>query len=197
MERNMKLAVNVLMGLSLLATSSQVLLAADKVAGEKKAAVCASCHGQKGIGNNAMYPNLAGQKPAYIVGQLKAFKTGTRKDPMMETTAKSLSDEDIKDIAAYFSGLENKTQHNIEKFTVKQATIEKAAMCKGCHGREGEGRGAFPRLRNQHYQYLATQLKAYKAGNRNGGPMTGIAKSLSKEDIKALSYYLSNIMLKK
>ena len=193
----MKLAVKILVSLGIALSASSVLYAIDKAAGETKAATCVACHGEKGIGKDAMYPTLAGQKPGYIVAQLKAFKAGTRKGPMMEPTAKSLSNEDMNDIAAYFASLENNSKHHAKEQTTTQATIDKASMCKGCHGRSGEGRGAFPRLRNQHYQYLATQLKAYKAGTRKGGPMTGIASSLSDEDIKALSHYFSNLNVTK
>ncbi len=193
----MKLAVKILVSLSLAVGINSAVYAVDKAAGETKAKACIACHGEKGIGKDSMYPTLAGQKPAYIVAQLKAFKAGTRKGPMMEPTAKSLSNEDMNNIAAYFSSIENNSQHHAKEHTTTQATIDKASMCKGCHGRSGEGRGAFPRLRNQHYQYLETQLKAYKAGTRKGGPMTGIASGLSDEDIKALSHYFSNLSVSK
>lgn len=193
----MKLTIKILLSLGLAISANNVLYAADKAAGETKAAACVACHGEKGIGKDAMYPTLAGQKPAYIVAQLKAFKAGTRKGPMMAPLAKSLSADDMNNIAAYFASVENTVQHDADKHKPTKEVIAKSSMCKGCHGREGEGRGAFPRLRNQHYQYLATQLKAYKAGTRKGGPMTGIASSLSDEDINALSHYLSNLSVKK
>lgn len=79
--------------------------AGDAAAGKAKSAVCAGCHGPAGVSNNPVWPNLAGQKAAYIVKQLKAFKAGTRKDPMMDGTAKGLSDADIENLAAYFSSL--------------------------------------------------------------------------------------------
>ncbi|MCK4493045.1 MAG: cytochrome c4 [Methylococcales bacterium] len=193
----MKLVVKILISLSIALSANSVLYAGDKAAGKTKAAACVACHGEKGLSKDSMYPSLAGQKPAYIVGQLKMFKAGVRKGPMMEPTAKSLSNEDMNDIAAYFASLENKTKHHPKEETTPQLTIDKANMCKGCHGRFGEGRGVFPRLRNQHYQYLEAQLNAYKAGTRKGGPMIGIASSLSDEDIKAISHYFSNLNVTK
>jgi len=77
----------------------------DAAAGKAKAATCAGCHGATGISNNPLWPNLAGQKAAYIAKQLKAFKSGSRKDPMMDATSKGLSDADIDNLAAYYSGL--------------------------------------------------------------------------------------------
>jgi cytochrome c553 len=81
------------------------MAAGDAAAGKVKAAVCAACHGANGISANALWPNLAGQKADYIVKQLKAFKAGTRKDPLMSPQAAQLSDQDMENLAAHFSGL--------------------------------------------------------------------------------------------
>ena len=81
------------------------LAAGDAAAGKVKAAVCAACHGANGISANALWPNLAGQKADYIIKQLKAFKAGTRKDPLMSPQAAQLSDQDIENVAAHFSSL--------------------------------------------------------------------------------------------
>jgi len=79
--------------------------AADAAAGKAKAAVCAACHGAAGISASPLWPNLAGQKDQYMIKQLKAFKDGTRKDPLMSPQAAALSDADMENLAAYFSGL--------------------------------------------------------------------------------------------
>ncbi len=79
--------------------------AGDAAAGKAKAAVCAACHGANGISANALWPNLAGQKADYIIKQLKAFKAGTRKDPLMSPQAAMLSEQDMENVAAHFSGL--------------------------------------------------------------------------------------------
>ena len=79
--------------------------AGDAAAGKAKSAMCAACHGAAGVSAMPMYPNLAGQKEAYIVKQLKAFKAGTRKDPVMSSMAAPLSDADVANLAAYFSSL--------------------------------------------------------------------------------------------
>ena len=66
---------------------------------------CIGCHGQSGVSNNQIWPNLAGQKDGYIAKQLKAFKAGDRKDPMMSAMAQNLSDSDIDLLAKYFSSI--------------------------------------------------------------------------------------------
>ena len=93
-----------------LAVSSLILLSAnaiagDAAAGKAKAIVCAACHGATGVSANPMWPNLAGQKDQYMIKQLKAFKSGERKDPLMTPQAASLSDADMANLAAYYSSL--------------------------------------------------------------------------------------------
>lgn len=79
--------------------------AGDAAAGKAAALTCVACHGEKGISANNLYPNLAGQKDAYTVKQLKAFKDGSRKDPTMNAMSKPLTDKQMEDIAAYFASL--------------------------------------------------------------------------------------------
>lgn len=80
-------------------------VAADADAGKAKSATCASCHGADGLSTNDLWPNLKGQKNGYLVKQMKAFRDGQRTDPMMSPMAKGLTDEDIDNLAAYYSGL--------------------------------------------------------------------------------------------
>jgi cytochrome c553 len=79
--------------------------AGDVDAGKAKSGTCAACHGAAGISAIPMYPNLAGQKEVYLVKQLKDFKSGKRKDPVMGAMAMPLSDEDIANISAYYASL--------------------------------------------------------------------------------------------
>ncbi len=88
-----------------LAGSMGSAVAGDAAAGKVKSAVCAACHGANGISAIPNYPNLAGQKPQYMVKQLKAFKDGTRKDPVMAPMAAPLTDADMANLAAYYAGL--------------------------------------------------------------------------------------------
>jgi len=83
---------------------------ADAVRGKAISATCVACHGPEGRSMNPLWPNLAGQKPAYLAKQLKAFRDGTRADPLMMPAAKSLSDTDVEDLAAYFSRVQPKSE---------------------------------------------------------------------------------------
>ncbi|MBT7408499.1 MAG: cytochrome c [Methylococcales bacterium] len=81
------------------------VFAGDASAGKAKAGMCSACHGANGISANPMWPNLKGQKAAYVSKQLKAFKSGARKDPMMAGIVAALSDADMDNLGAYFEGL--------------------------------------------------------------------------------------------
>ncbi|HEY5775277.1 MAG TPA: cytochrome c [Xanthomonadales bacterium] len=80
-------------------------LAGDIEAGKAKSAMCASCHGSNGISMSPLWPNLAGQKEQYLIKQIKAFRDGTRQDPMMAPMVAALSDADIENLAAYYASL--------------------------------------------------------------------------------------------
>ena len=95
----------VLSAVTLAASANVALAAGDAAAGKAKAATCAGCHGANGISAIPTYPNLAGQKEAYLTKQMKAFKDGSRKEPTMNAMAAPLSDADIANLSAYYAGL--------------------------------------------------------------------------------------------
>ncbi len=101
----MKKSAIVLLAGVLLSAGMTVQAGGDAAAGKAKAVTCAGCHGAKGVSSNPLWPNLAGQKDAYLVKQMKAFRDGGRKEPMMAPMVKGLSDSDIENLAAYYSGL--------------------------------------------------------------------------------------------
>jgi len=84
---------------------SSSVTAGDAAVGKAKSVVCASCHGAAGVSINPLWPNLAGQQEAYLAKQIKDFRDGVRKDPLMSPLAAGLSDDDIANLAAYFSSL--------------------------------------------------------------------------------------------
>lgn len=88
-----------------LSVSASSAIAGDTAAVQTKLGSCVACHGADGIGKAPQYPNLQGQKAAYLEKQLKAYKSGERKDPTMNIMAKSLSDADMADMAAYFANV--------------------------------------------------------------------------------------------
>lgn len=176
---------------SFLSLVSSSLYAADIKAGEQKAAQCASCHGAKGISNTGQYPNLAGQHATYLSSQLSAFKEGTRVNSVMQSIVAKLTEADMDNLAEFFASLQNESVNS--KAKVSADANAKFAMCTGCHGSKGEGRGSFPKLANQNAEYLTAQLLAFKNGTRKGGAMPAMAAALSEEDIKTLSAYLSSL----
>ena len=86
-------------------SSISVFAAGDINAGKAKSASCAACHGAAGISPSPEWPNLANQKAAYLVNQLKAFKDGSRKSPLMAPMAMSLTEQDMQNLAAYYASL--------------------------------------------------------------------------------------------
>lgn len=88
--------------------TSSLGIAGDANAGKAKSAACAGCHGMQGISNAPNYPNLAGQKEKYLVSAINSYRTGGRNDPTMKAMVASLNDEDVVNLAAYFSSLASK-----------------------------------------------------------------------------------------
>ncbi len=158
---------------------------------EGKAAVCFSCHGDKGKSSNPATPSLAAQQSVYTVNQLKAFKSGSRINTVMQAQAGKMSDEDINNYGAYFA-VQQAPKAGGDPALVQQGK-SKAAVCMGCHGSAGEGNGQFPRLGGQHPDYLAQQLTRFKSGERQNGPMQAISGNLSEEDIKALAAFFGSL----
>lgn len=106
MNKEVKAMVAALLTASVvMATGAQA--AGDKEAGKEKAIPCQICHGKGGRSTNPLYPVLAGQHTQYIIKQLKAFKAGTRKDPIMNGMAEPLTDIDMEDLAAFFQSNRN------------------------------------------------------------------------------------------
>jgi cytochrome c553 len=167
------------------------VFAADLAAGEQKAATCLGCHGPNGKSSNAQWPNLAAQQSAYFINQLNAFKTGTRSNPMMQSMASNLSNNDIDNLAAYYSS-QSPVSAGGDPNLAKTGEA-KASVCFGCHGSTAAGNGQFPRLAGQHPEYLIKQLNSFKEGVRKNGPMQAIAGSLSDDDIKALAAYFGSL----
>lgn len=97
--------LTILSAIALAAAANVAQAGGNAAAGAAKAATCAGCHGPKGISVAPNFPNLAGQKEAYLVKQLKDFKSGARKDPTMSAMAAPLSPTDIANLAAHFSSL--------------------------------------------------------------------------------------------
>ncbi len=105
MKKLIGTTMKVAMAVALVSVGSQTMAAGDAAAGKAKSLTCAGCHGANGISSNDLWPNLAGQKATYLAKQIKAFRDGQRNDPMMSSMAKSLTDQDAENLAAYYASL--------------------------------------------------------------------------------------------
>ena len=185
---------------------AESLIGGDAEAGKAKAAACTACHGPGGNSSNPEWPSLAGQSEAYTVSQLKAFKDGSRANAIMAGQVAGLSEQDMKDIAAYFFNQEPVTGAASPELAEDGETIYRAGnkesgvpACMGCHGPAGEGNAAaaYPRLAGQHADYVAAQLRIYRDGERKGTAkskmMSDVAGKLTDEEITAVASYLSGL----
>lgn len=101
----MKKQILALMAVSALTVSATAMAAGDAAKGKAKAAACGACHGANGISKAPTFPNLRGQKSVYLLSQMKAFKSGARKNAIMGMQVKALSNADMANLAAYYSSL--------------------------------------------------------------------------------------------
>jgi len=179
----------------------------DAAAGATKAAVCGACHGAGGNGAiNPEWPKLAGQGSKYIYNQLVAFKSQKRNNPVMWAQASALSEQDMADLAAYFSaqkpvpGVASEASVPVAQKLYRAGDATRGLpACGACHGPKGAGNpaAAFPHIGGQNSGYTAVQLRAYRAGERgkegSGLMMAAVAKNLTDAEIEALSSYLSGL----
>ncbi len=176
----------------------------DIAAGAKKyEVVCASCHGADGNSAAPENPKLAGQHPEFLIKQLQEFKSGKRKNAIMQGFAATLSDEDMRNIGHWASQQKAKPGFAKDKALVaageriyKGGIAERnIAACAGCHSPSGAGMPSqYPRLAGQHADYIASSLKAYRDGGRtNNAVMTGVAAKLNDREIKAVADYIAGL----
>lgn len=164
---------------------------------------CVACHGAAGRSGIAQNPTLAGQHEAYIVKQLNNFKGPDRNNPIMTTIAKGMTDEEIKNVAAYldaqkprFGTATDKALIDMGKKIYRAGIAEKnIPACAGCHSPTGAGIPAqYPRLSGQHQDYTVAQLTTFRNGVRkNSAAMTTIAKRMSDDEIKAVADYMAGL----
>ena len=209
------MAAHLIRGLTLtvaLACISNVVLASEgnAAAGKAKSGMCAGCHGADGNGVAAMpaYPKLAGQWAGYLAAQLAAFKSGARKDPVMQGMAAGLSDDDIKNLAAYYAEQKPAVAAATSKVMAEQGerlyrggnAKMNIPACMSCHGPSGLGiPPSFPRVSYQNAAYMQKQLMAYKSGQRTGrnAIMSTIAFRMSEQQIETVSQYMAGLHAEK
>ncbi|MEO7580580.1 MAG: c-type cytochrome [Massilia sp.] len=183
----------------------------DPLAGRDKADAerCLECHGVAGPGqgysngSDGKFARLGGQQADYIVKQVLDFRSGRRKHDFMQMMARTLSDEDLRDIAAYFAAEPKMAAgaappaNAVHSLYQGGDAARNLAACAGCHGARGEGlAGGGPALGGQGLHYLEQQLENWRSGTRAnsaGGVMNQMIKPLSDAEIASMAHYLSGM----
>jgi cytochrome c553 len=193
----------------------------DPLPGREKADTerCLECHGAPAegqgfsTGSDGKFARLGGQQYEYIVKQVKDFRSGKRKHEFMQMMARTISDADLADIAAYFAAqppmpaatapapataLAAAPQHgNAAQLYAHGDPARKLPACASCHGENGKGMaGVAPVIGGQGKAYLAQQLHDWRNGSRKnsaGDVMNQFSKPLSDAEIEALARYVSGM----
>jgi len=175
--------------------------------GDGSGAPCLACHGANGEGNAAgAFPMLAGLNEGYLFRTMKAYQDGNRVNPVMSMNIDNFEDQDLRDLAAYFSSLSapqptaSSASDELINVGEKLATLGNwdayIPPCSSCHGPNNQAVNEnFPRIAGQHASYIEQQLKAWQQGQRTSDPvqlMEAIAKRLSDDQIKAVAAYLAS-----
>jgi cytochrome c553 len=198
----------------------QPVIEGNAEAATDKNAVCGGCHGPDGNSLVPDFPSLAGQSATYLYLQLRAFKTGARPSEIMKPQVESLSDQDMKDLAAYYASLSPKASTQPASdgavdagrdLFVRGDVTRGIPPCQGCHGVTAQGvqsaerasnRPAtawhtYPTLAGQQANYIVAQLKAYQAGTRvdssNARIMQIVAQTLDEEFMQQVAAYVSQL----
>ncbi len=183
-------------------------LVGDPKAGQAKSGVCTACHNADGNATVPAWPKIAGQPVRYLIEQLKEYRKGdkgARFNPVMFGIVQSLTDQDIADLAAFFSS-QKSTPGTAEQGSVAlgqriyRGGNSKTGVpaCEACHSPTGLGNSpaGFPPLSGQHPDYIIDQLKAFRSGVRSNDPneiMRDISKRMSDEEIEAVGNYVSGL----
>jgi cytochrome c553 len=197
-----KLIVCMMIGLGWM---SFAYAAGDAASGQGKVAVCSGCHGADGNSMIPSFPKLAGQGEVYLVNQLKDIRDGARNVPQMMGILTGRTDQDLADMAAFYStqkvtvGATNPDLLDLGRQIYRAGIAEKGvAACTACHSPTGAGnaQAGFPAVGGQHSDYLISQLKAYRTETRTNGQaklMQQVAALLSDKEIEAVASYMQGL----
>ena len=171
--------------------------------GQISSQVCAACHTADGSRGSPANPILQGQHAEYLAKQLTEFKSGKRKNAVMNGMAAPLSEEDIRNVAAFYASKTAKPGFAKNKDTVALGekiwrggiSERNVPACAGCHGPTGSGLPAqYPRLGGQHGDYVEAQMTAFRSGARANNPvMVTVAAKMNDKEIKAVSDYVAGL----
>jgi cytochrome c553 len=186
-----RIVLSALGGLMLAGGFPGVTLAEDLEAGRKVAGMCRTCHGIDGYARIPIAPHIGGEPVEYLESQLMAFKSGTREHEMMTIVAQGLSDQQIRDVSAWYAA-------HTATATLPDGVNADAAPegCVACHGVDGISQLLdAPNLAGETNIYIDTQLKAFKRGQRTHEIMSVVAADLSDAEIRQIADWFSAIKL--
>jgi cytochrome c553 len=163
----------------------------------QRLAACTACHGVGGNSTDPQYPVLAGQTMRYIYLQLKDYKEGRRKNPLMDALVADLTRDDMLALGTYFSKqrvLPTKFKPDEAKAKLGKAKADEV-LCTMCHLGGFVGQNEVPRTAGQHYEYVLKQLQDFKARRRtnDAGTMTSVSNILTDADIENLAHYIAGL----
>ena len=170
--------------------------------------VCSDCHGFKGNAVSPNFPNLAGQTPAYLAAQLRGFKSHDRQDPAgfeyMWGLSRSLTNGQIDALAIYYASQQPEQQPiegNLSRMPAGMSIFEgglpaqNVPACSACHGNQGQGTDAAPRIAGQHVDYIVKQLIVFQRTDERpaGAAMKAVAHELRADDIASVAAYAQSL----
>jgi cytochrome c553 len=162
------------------------------------AQTCGACHGARGVSAIQGTPSLAAQPDIFIQYQLVFMRDGSRDPGVMKAIVKTLTDDNIRDLAAYYSSLPPPPARAAssldEDTTTKIAAFLQQRHCNSCHKEDFSGQGETGRLAGQRSEYLAKALSDFRAGKRRGrgmGAMMEVTSNLSDQNIRMIASYLA------
>jgi len=158
-------------------------------AGRDAAAACGGCHGETGVSSTPGMPSLVGLDPKYFVAAVNAYKSGQRKNDMMQSVVGAMSEEIAKEVALFYA-LQKPARAQAPAGGDAAAGKAAAAPCAGCHGDAGVSASpATPSLAGQDAEYFAAALRAYKDGSRKDDTMKSLASALDDRAMRDLAAY--------
>jgi cytochrome c553 len=191
----MRLFPSALMAICLLGSATPVS-AADIAAGKSLAEGCAACHGADGVSEMPLTPSLAAQSDEFLQWQLVYFRSGARKSEIMGPVAESLSNEDIRNLGAYYASLAPPpAQAQLDALARTGEKLAAQHRCRSCHSDDFNGFRAAARLSGQREDVLIKALRDYKSGTRLGSGVASMADvtfELSDADMQALAHYMAS-----
>jgi cytochrome c553 len=204
----MRIPTSIIAALSLAVPAVTMAAEGNPAAGKAKAeaAGCFACHGVDGVATadalaaDKDVPNLDAEPDLYLQFQLVFFRKGVRKNEVMNALAEQLSNDDLRDISAYFASLPAPNlptpPDTAPQRTELGGKLAQAIHCTNCHGDHFEGVDNIGRLAGQREDYVYKALRDFKSGARTATGAAGMAEvvyPLGDTEMKALAHYVSRL----